>query len=108
MLAWLALQIAFGGREDASAGGALQQLTQQPLGTVLLWVTAVGLFTLVVWQALEATIGREASNRDGRLRKRLSSAGRAVVYLALGIRPSAWPWATGAGPATESRTSRSD
>jgi hypothetical protein len=85
VLAWLALQIAFGGREDASAGGALQQLTQQPLGTVLLWVMAIGLFTLVVWQVVEATIGREESNRDGRLRKRLSSAGRAVVYLALGI-----------------------
>ena len=85
VLAWLALQIAFGGREDASAGGALQQLTQQPLGTVLLWVMAIGLFTLVVWQVVEATIGRAASNRDGRLRKRLSSAGRALVYLALGI-----------------------
>jgi uncharacterized protein DUF1206 len=85
VLAWLALQIAFGRRENASAGGALKQLSSQPLGTVLLWVMAIGLFTLVVWQVVEATIGREASNRDGRLRKRLSSAGRAVVYLALGI-----------------------
>lgn len=85
VLAWLALQIAFGGREDASAGGALQQLTQQPLGTVLLWVMAIGLFTLVVWQVFEAAVGRQEANRDGRLRKRLSSAGRAVVYLALGI-----------------------
>ncbi len=85
VLAWLALQIAFGGREDASAGGALQQLTRQPLGTALLWVMAIGLFTLVIWQGLEATIGRESSNRDGSLRKRLSSAGRAVVYLALAI-----------------------
>ena len=85
MLAWLALQIAFGGRGDASAGGALQQLTQQPLGGVLLWVMAVGLFTLVIWQVFEATIGREEPGRDGRLRRRLASAGRAVVYLALGI-----------------------
>jgi hypothetical protein len=85
VLAWLALQIAFGGRRNASAGGALHQLAQQPLGGVLLWVMAVGLFTLVVWQVLEATIGREEGNRDGRLRRRLSSAGRAVVYLALGI-----------------------
>jgi uncharacterized protein DUF1206 len=85
VLAWLALQIAFGRRENASAGGALKQLSSQPLGTVLLWVMAIGLFTLVIWQVVEATIGRVASNRDGRLRKRLSSAGRAVVYLALGI-----------------------
>ena len=85
MLAWLALQIAFGGRRDASAGGALRELAQQPLGGILLWVMAVGLFTLVIWQILEATIGREESNRDGRLRRRLASAGRAVVYLGLGI-----------------------
>jgi hypothetical protein len=85
VLAWLALQIALGGRNAASPGGALQQLTQQPLGAVLLWVMAVGLFTLVIWQILEATIGREQANRDGRLRRRLASAGRAVVYLALGI-----------------------
>jgi Domain of Unknown Function (DUF1206) len=85
VLAWLALQIAFGGRRDASAEGAMEQLTQQPLGSGMLWVMAAGLFTLVVWQVVEATIGREEGNRDGRLRRRLSSAGRAVVYLALGI-----------------------
>jgi hypothetical protein len=45
----------------------------------------IGLFTLVIWQVLEATIGREESGRDGRLRRRLSSAGRAAVYLGLGI-----------------------
>jgi hypothetical protein len=85
VLAWLALQIAFGRRENASPGGALKQLSNQPLGTVLLWVMAIGLFTLVIWQVLEATIGREEPGRDGRLRRRLSSAGRALVYLALGI-----------------------
>lgn len=85
VIAWLALQVAFGRSEDASAGGALQQLTRQPVGTVLLWVMAIGLFTLVPWQIVEATIGREESGRDGRLRRRLASAGRAVVYLGLGI-----------------------
>jgi hypothetical protein len=85
VLAWLALQVAFGGRNNASPGGALKQLSQQPLGGVLLWVMAIGLFTLVVWQIVEATIGRKEADRDGRLRRRLVSAGRAVVYLALGI-----------------------
>ena len=85
MLAWLALQIAFGGRNQASPGGAVQQLAQQPLGGILLWVMAVGLFTLVIWQIVEATISRKAANRDGRLRRRLASVGRAVVYLALGL-----------------------
>ena len=85
VLVGVGLQIALGRREDASAGGALEQLAQSPLGTALLWVMAVGLFALVVWQGFEAAIGRTEAHRDGRLRKRLSSAGRAIVYLALGI-----------------------
>ena len=85
VLAWLALQVAFGGKGDTSSGGALSELSQQPLGTVLLWIMALGLFTLVPWQIFEATIGREEPDRDGRLRRRLASAGRAVVYLAFGL-----------------------
>jgi hypothetical protein len=85
VLAWIALQVAFGNKGDASNEGALKELTQQPLGVGLLWVMALGLFTLVIWQVLEATIGREEPGRDGRLRRRLASAGRAVVYLAIGL-----------------------
>jgi hypothetical protein len=50
---------------------------------VLLWVVAVGLFTLTLWQILEAAVGR--SGRTGhQLRRRLTSVGRAAVYAALG------------------------
>jgi len=84
-MAWIALQLVFGKRGEASQQGALSQLARQPLGGVLLWIMAIGLFTLTVWQAVEATIGRDQGGRDGRLRRRLSSAGRAVVYFALGI-----------------------
>jgi hypothetical protein len=85
VIAWIALQLVFGRRGDASQQGALRELARQPLGAVLLWVMAIGLFTLTVWQAVEATIGRDQDGRDGRLRRRLRSAGRAVVYLALGV-----------------------
>jgi hypothetical protein len=85
VLAWIALQLVFGKRGDASQQGALSQLARQPLGGALLWIMAIGLFTLAVWQAVEATIGRDQGDRDGRTRRRLSSAGRAVVYLALGV-----------------------
>ena len=85
VLAWIAIQIVIWRRGDASSEGALSQLRQQPFGEVLLWIMAIGLFTLTVWQALEATIGRDQPSRDGRLRRRLTSAGRAVVYFALGL-----------------------
>ena len=85
VIGWIALQVAFGEKGDASSGGAINELASQPLGTVLLWVMALGLFILVPWQILEATIGREEPSRDGRLRRRIASAGRAVVYLAFGV-----------------------
>jgi hypothetical protein len=85
VLAWLAIQLVLSRRRDASSEGALSQLGKQPLGAVLLWVMAIGLFTLTLWQAVEATIGRDQPSRDSRLRRRLMSAGRAIVYLALGV-----------------------
>jgi hypothetical protein len=85
VIAWIALQLVFGEKAEASPEGALTQLGRQPLGGVLLWAMAVGLFTLTVWQAVEATIGRDQPGRDGRTRRRLASAGRAVVYLVLGV-----------------------
>ena len=85
VLAWIAIQVALGKKGDASQTGALTQLAEQPLGGILLWVMAIGLFTLTIWQLLEATIGREESGRDSRPRRRIASAGRAIVYLAFGI-----------------------
>ena len=85
VIAWIAVQLVFGKRAEASPEGALNQLGRQPLGGVLLWIMAIGLFTLTFWQAIEAAIGREEAGRDNRLRRRLTSAGRAVVYLALGL-----------------------
>ncbi|MVA76246.1 DUF1206 domain-containing protein [Auraticoccus sp. F435] len=87
LVAWLALQLALGGgrsSEEASSSGALQQLAEQPFGGVLLVVVAVGLFTLALWQLLEAAFGHLYRRGATRVRKRLSSLGRAVVYGVLG------------------------
>ena len=85
VLAWIALQIVLWKRGEASGEGALSELRRQPLGDVLLWIMAVGLLTLTLWQAVEATIGRDQPNRDSRLRRRFMSAGRAILYLALAV-----------------------
>ena len=42
VLAWIALQLAFGKRAEASPEGALSQLGKQPLGGVLLWICCTG------------------------------------------------------------------
>lgn len=98
LIGWLALQIAFGtgGSGEADQQGALATLAGQPFGAVLLWVTAVGLVALVVWQGLEAAIGhRDADDDRKRLFRRLGSAARAVVYAALAV--AAIRTATGSG-----------
>ena len=93
ILAWIALQVAFGGGGgDTSEQGALKQLAQHPLGIVLLWAMAVGLLAACVWQVVEAIVGRGG---DTSTKKRLSSIGRAAVYLLIGI--TAARVATGGG-----------
>ena len=99
LIAWIALRIAWGGGGDASQQGALRTLAKTGAGPVLLVVVAVGMLTLAVWQAVEAFLGsgRVAQQRDEahRTRKRLASAGRAVVYLLLAV--SAFRLVLGAG-----------
>lgn len=85
VIAWIAVRVATGDQGDASEKGALAQLAQQPLGGGLMWVMAIGLFTLAVWQVVEASVGRDHDHRDGRLRRRALSLGRAVLYVALGV-----------------------
>lgn len=89
LIAWIALQVAWSGGGDASQEGALKTLATTGAGPALLVVVAVGMLALVLWQAAEAAFGygRVAQHHDEkrRLRKRLSSAGRAVVYLLIGL-----------------------
>lgn len=85
LVAWIALNLAFGKRGEASPNGALREVAKQPLGEVLLWIMAVGLFALTVWQLIEATVGRDDPDREGNVKGRARSAGRAAVYLALGL-----------------------
>lgn len=97
LVGWLALQLAFGEKEDsASNSGALHYLAQQPMGGVLVWMIAVGMFLLVLWRLLEFAFGfRDESDDTKRWRKRATSLFKAVIYGAIGW--SAVRVATGSG-----------
>ncbi len=86
LVGWLAVLLAFGDRsENASNKGAMQELAQQPFGEVLVWAIAVGLFLLVVWRVLELFGGhREKRPGTDRWKARAASAGKAVIYAAVG------------------------
>ncbi|KFF98632.1 membrane protein [Streptomyces scabiei] len=76
----LALQIAFGGSsEQADRQGALAEIAEKPLGSVMLWALGTGLVGMALWRLSEAVFG--AAGPDGRKwTKRLASAARFVFY----------------------------
>ena len=90
LIAWLALQVAFGNHDNsADNSGAFRQLASNGFGRVVLWLVVVGMVGLVGWQLAEAFSGSLRADIDGRdakkLARRASHLGRAIVYVALGI-----------------------
>lgn len=82
LLAWLALQVAFGvSSGENSQSGALEELASKPFGAFLVGAIGVGLVAMAIWQALEAAIGHQAENGRERVFERVVSVGRALVYL---------------------------
>ena len=70
---------------SADASGALQTLAQQPFGKVSLWVVAVGLVALALWQASEAVWGFRSRHGAKRVRKQVTSGAKAAVFAALAV-----------------------
>jgi hypothetical protein len=97
LIGWLAVQIAWSASDSKSAdtSGALKTLASQPFGRILLWLVAIGLVALALWQASEAVWGYRNADGAERARKRLASGASAVVYAALGF--SAASFALGSG-----------
>jgi hypothetical protein len=92
-LAVLLVRLAFpaGGGGDASTSGAMQSLAEQPFGKVIIWVVAIGLTLLTVWQLLEAVLDPDDDGTKGRLK----AAGKTLGYGAVAV--VAWRYAVGSG-----------
>ena len=63
----------------------MQQLNEQPFGQALVWALAVGMFLLAVWQVLEAIFGYRDEEGFTQVRKRVTAAGKAVIYVVIGV-----------------------
>jgi uncharacterized membrane protein YidH (DUF202 family) len=88
LIAWLALQVAFGGGggEQANQKGAFQQLTDNTFGKILLWIIVVGFVAVGLWRLGQAIWGyRYVSDKKKQLRKRGTSAFKAVVFFTLTV-----------------------
>jgi hypothetical protein len=85
LVAYTAVRVAFGDQAKANQQGALDTLARSPGGQLGLWVVALGFFVLLLWQAFEAVLGHQREDGAKKAGKRVVSAGKAVVYLALGV-----------------------
>ncbi|SDF56829.1 protein of unknown function [Lentzea fradiae] len=100
LIAWLALQVAFGGdAKRTDSKGALTELADG--GAWLLWTVAIGLVAFAVWQLILAFVGYTyIGEKRKRLSKRVGSAARAVT--ASGIAFGAFKYATSGSSGSES------
>lgn len=81
VVAWLAVQIALGGAPAAGdESGAFQLLAGQPFGVAVLWIVALGLAAMTLWQLLEAAVGHRNEPGNERTLERVASAVRVVLY----------------------------
>jgi hypothetical protein len=83
LVAWLAIQVAVGDLDGGGVGkadktGALQSLSANTGGDVLLWLIAVGLGVSALWQLFEAVTGDRDSRQDRLLRA--MNLGEAVLF----------------------------
>jgi hypothetical protein len=88
LIAWLALQVAFGGGggQEADQTGAFQTLAQQPFGRVLLWVLVVGFAAVALWRLEQAVWGYSYISDTGKqLRRRVTAGAKAVLFAVLAV-----------------------
>ncbi|HWJ10908.1 MAG TPA: DUF1206 domain-containing protein [Nocardioides sp.] len=86
LIAWLAAHLALGDPAGSASGaGALEEIAQKPLGSVLLWLVAGGLAALAVWQVCQAIGGHRDEDGLRRWAGRAGSGSRAVVLVVLAV-----------------------
>jgi Domain of Unknown Function (DUF1206) len=71
-----------GGGGEADQGGAMEQIRQTPAGVLLLWLIALGLLALAIWQIAEAVLERNPDSKK-KWGYRIKYVGTAVAYLAI-------------------------
>ncbi len=118
LVAFIILRLAFGSGGNADQSGALATLAQQPGGSLMLWVAAVGLLALGLWRVAEALVGSKPGERSGQQGqygqqdqqrddspawKRVKSLGLAIVNFAIAF--SAARFAMGSGKSSGQQNS---
>ncbi|MFE5673271.1 DUF1206 domain-containing protein [Agromyces sp. NPDC056523] len=80
----IAISVAQGAGGEADQGGAMQQVASWPFGGLLLWVIAIGLFALGLWQVVQAFLERNPDTKK-KWGYRVKYVGTAVAYFAIAV-----------------------
>jgi hypothetical protein len=89
LVAWLAVQLAWGGGAEADQSGAMGTLARSPVGKPLLWLLVAGFVCLALWQAAKALNLRGGWSAQGKQRRQViqksaEAVSMGVVYLGFG------------------------
>lgn len=86
LVAWLALQVAFGVPDaPADPDGAIGTVARTPGGFATLALGAVGLTAFAVWQLSAAAVGFRWVHGGERFRKRVGATAKAIATTALAL-----------------------
>lgn len=77
LMGWLAVLVATGGRAHVDQRGALTEVLDQPMGTVLVAAMAIGFAAYALWRLSEAAFGVEGEPGAG---PRVKSLARGIAY----------------------------
>ncbi|MEO6943277.1 MAG: DUF1206 domain-containing protein [Lacisediminihabitans sp.] len=98
-----AVSVAVGTGGEADQSGALGQLAQAPAGMFLLWVIAIALFALGVWQVLQSALTWSSDTKRKWL-SRLSGIGKSLAYFFVGATALTFAQGSSTSNATSSRS----
>jgi hypothetical protein len=86
IVAWLALQVAFGVPDaPPDAEGAVGTIANTPGGAFALAVAAIGLLAFALWQVTAASIGFRWVSGGERMRKRAGAVAKAIAMTGLAV-----------------------
>jgi hypothetical protein len=84
VLAWLGIQLALGNQQGkATTKGAVAQLAEQPFGTFLIMLVALGMFLLVIWRLFDLFLGHHEDDGADLWKHRASDILKAALYGAI-------------------------
>lgn len=85
LIGGIAIGVAGGSGGSADQSGALSAIAATPGGVFLLWVCAVGLLGLAVFQFVQAVLTRQGDSAAKRWGNRIKEASKGVAFGAIGV-----------------------